>query len=234
MHVFRATRCMCGALLIAASLATVGADQAAMSVREIEEAIQFASKKEPKPYAFSQRFLFGLEKADLVRVYTPFMRVARTARRHLAIYQSFTAPDVAPELVEPILVVEVLGYGVEMGPRIGEGTFFTAEHVLISRSGGTVLQPLWTSSGMKMTRWTADAVGDLIATKGSETGSNRSPLTYLFPDDRSQLVAAFPMDVLKAGNEVVVIWAKKERYGSTTTRTEQRFKFSEKHVRDWR
>jgi len=220
-------------LLMTLLLSPICAGQATMGQRDIDEAIQLASRKDPKPYAFSQRFMFGLEKADLVRLYTPFIRVARTARARLELYRPFSAADVTPELLEPVLVVEVLGYGVEIGNRIGEGTFFTPEHVVLSTSAGPVLQPLWTSSGTRMTQWTSEAVRELVA-KAGENQPGTGPLDYLFPDDRSQLVVAFPMDVLRAGNEIVVIWGKQERYGSTTSRTEQRFKFSDKQAREWR
>ncbi len=173
-----------GSILAALLLAMVGAPAVAQVVTEmtperIKEAIAAgqATKDEVVHSLKTKGIVIGVFS-------TPFSRVAQASRMAKTLYKPFTEADVTPEMTAPQL--EVFASAVSVRSPLPPGV-------------GNVQAVLIMPKGVK------DAAQAIQPTKTSDVPEEYRNMMGAVLEGKS-ILAVFPLDVLKPGREVVVVY----------------------------
>ena len=177
----------------------------ALTVQEIESAISLAKTEKVEPYQLSKRTTLGIKNDIFGYVYTPFIRVALTARVAFDAYRPFGPSDVPPQAVLPVIQIQSFS---------GEGPLgrVEPEHIVILRGRGTsdVIQPTSTNRA-----GTILAMPEVI-----------SPGPWLRANVRGDgFIATFPLSALEEGHEILLIYTEQQYgLGAGIKRLERKFK----------
>jgi len=176
-----------------------------LSEIDVATAIQDGlSKKELKPFRIGRRakLIKSAMAVEIGQAYTPYLRVALAARAARDSYKAFAESDVTPDMVEPLVYVQV-----PPQERVGATTpldqYVDVETVLVlpkgSKDPAQAIRPIWLKESVTVF---TNLFGVQWQTKG--------------------MVAAFPMETLSPAYEFVAIYKEKPTMGGGTSGKEIR------------
>ncbi len=157
----------------------------------VNEAIRLGQSKKVRPYVYKNPLL----RHTMASFTTPFLRVAIAASEAKEKLMVFSPSDVTEEMLAPVLIVTVYPFMYDFSIH------YSAKHVLIKKQKSNEPADAKQPTTIKPFDVTENTAGGGIVTEHG-------------------LVATFPLDVLRVGNEFAILYDYGDRLATFKITTE--------------